>query len=579
MSSSSDDTILPPQRSAINSSGLDGDTVLPSQNVTGIHVPGDVIDNRYKVIREIGRGGMGVVYEVLDALTDDHYAVKRLLPFFASRPEIVKQFWNEGAASMRFTNQSRLFVTTQTVGQDKGLPYIVMELVSYPTLRAIMNKTGGGLALDDALRLLKAVATSLAELHSIGYIHRDLKPENIFVNEHTGNVTAFLSDFGLIKDGLASTATVMKGAGTERYASPEQKKGLPTTPATDVYAFGVIAYEMLTGELPTYGDDLSDYISDVPIAVIDLIDGCLKTRPQFRFLDGNSLLPLLSTLSSDRTVDLSNPIVYNPLLASEFRTSSIISRRSAQLAKYREFSKYVASMRLIPAGTFQMGSLTGNSDERPAHLDTLSSFAMGETPITVDIWMEYCSATRTAMPSPPEWGWIDDHPVVNVSWNDIMGLDGKGGFCAWASQLVGVALSLPTEAQWEYAARGGAAGQEFPWGNNFERNRLWCSNKKQSDVGKTAPVYRSTQIYRNSYGMTDMAGNVWEWCSDLYVAHSNASNVNDLGSQSTAGRLRSARGGAWYYYNPDFFRCARRGKNNPGSRSSFFGFRLAGEPS
>jgi len=96
-------------------------------------------------------------------------------------------------------------------------------------------------------------------------------------------------------------------------------------------------------------------------------------------------------------------------------------------------SAYINAICTIPAGTFQMGSATGYVIEKPVHSVTLSAFRMGATPVTVAIWKEYCAATKTPLPTAPEWGFLDDHPVVNVSWSDIMGIDGTGGFSAWAS--------------------------------------------------------------------------------------------------------------------------------------------------
>jgi serine/threonine protein kinase len=293
MSSNNDDTILPTRR-PLNSGGIDGDTVLPSQNATGIHAPGDVIDNRYTVVREIGRGGMGVVYEVEDAITGDHYAVKRLLPDYASRPEIVQQFRTEGAASIRFTNQSRYFVSTQTVGLDDGHPYIVMQLVRYPTLRNRLDAAGGRLGIEEALPVLMEIAEGLAELHSLGYIHRDLKPENVFIHQQDADIQVMLVDFGLTKDGSDATATALRGAGTERYASPEQKKGLPTTATSDIYSFGVVAFEVLTGELPGVGDQITDYANDVPPDMASIIMQCLSTRPERRPKDGGALRAALA---------------------------------------------------------------------------------------------------------------------------------------------------------------------------------------------------------------------------------------------------------------------------------------------
>jgi sulfatase modifying factor 1 len=254
-------------------------------------------------------------------------------------------------------------------------------------------------------------------------------------------------------------------------------------------------------------------------------------------------------------------------------------RRGSRLTDYPALRAYVESLRSIPAGTFQMGSSSGPSDEKPVHSVSLSAFRVGATPVTVAVWKEYCAATGTKLPDAPRWGLLDYHPVVNVSWNDIMGLDGKGGFCAWASEIAGFRLTLPTEAQFEYAARGGQSGLEYPWGRSFDRSKLWCSENSLGDAGKTAPVVRASDMYHNAYGLTDMSGNVDHWCSDLYGFYSTSSQTDPTGPLSTDDGRRRIRGGSWIRVEPDCFRCAYRSMLIPDYRSNGTGFRLAAGPS
>ena len=246
------------------------------------------------------------------------------------------------------------------------------------------------------------------------------------------------------------------------------------------------------------------------------------------------------------------------------------------LSNYPALNAYIESLRPIPAGTFQMGSTTGDSDEKPVHSVTVSAFRMGATPVTVAIWKEYCSATGTTLPKAPDWGLLDDHLVVNVSWNDIMGLDGKGGFCAWASDIAGFRLTLPTEAQFEYASSGGQSGLVYPWGNSFDDSKLWCSKSNQRT--STAPVIRPSNIFRNSYGLTDMSGNVWQWCSDLFGPYSTSTQNDPTGPSSSSVNTRCVRGGSWGLNDPDGFRCAYRSRLYPGLGSSLIGFRLSAGP-
>ncbi len=264
--------------------------------------------------------------------------------------------------------------------------------------------------------------------------------------------------------------------------------------------------------------------------------------------------------------------------AAEKQWAAVVSKNS-RLSKFPALRKYVESLRPIPAGTFQMGSSIGELNQRPVHSVTLSAFRMGATPVTVAVWKEYCEATGTPLPEAPKWGLKDNRPVVNVSWDDIMGSDGKVGFCAWASDVAGIRLTLPTEAQFEYAARGGEDGLTYPWGDSFDVSKLWCAEiwigTGMAPVTKTAPVTRTTYIFRNAYGLTDMSGNVWQWCSDLYGPYSSSSQNDPSGPSSTSDNKRCIRGGSWYNDYPDYFRCAFRGRISPDSRSNDVGFRLS----
>ena len=302
MSSPNDDTIVPPTRRRARAAGLDGDTVLPFQNASGIHIPGYFIDSRYTVIREIGRGGMGIVYEVEDSLIKTRVAVKRLLPELVTRTELVDVFVREGVNALRFTSESPRFVTMRHVGADEHGHYLVMDYIGSPTLRtALLNAVNQRFVYSEAIVVLQELANALADLHRFGFVHRDLKPENVFIGKSGGETKVKLVDFGLTKEDTESTRTSLRGAGTSGYTSPEQRKGLPSTPATDVYAFGVIAYEMLCGELPAVGDVISDYVDGVPESLCDLVMLCLSSRVDKRPSDGTALVDCLNQCNDNNS--------------------------------------------------------------------------------------------------------------------------------------------------------------------------------------------------------------------------------------------------------------------------------------
>jgi len=187
----------------------------------------------------------------------------------------------------------------------------------------------------------------------------------------------------------------------------------------------------------------------------------------------------------------------------------------------------------------------------------LDSYWMYRHEVTVAQYRKFCQATGTSMPDAPPWGFQDTHPIVNVSWNDAQ------AYCDWAG------VALPTEAQWEGAARG-TDGRKWPWGIKWDAEKC---NAYLNGPKTTTPVgaYPSGA---SPYGCLDMAGNVWEWCADWYDAnyYKNAPQRNPSGSGT--GQYRVLRGGSCYD-NSDVARCAYRLRNNPDFVFSDLGFRCA----
>ncbi len=234
-------------------------------------------------------------------------------------------------------------------------------------------------------------------------------------------------------------------------------------------------------------------------------------------------------------------------------------------------ARYKSQMVMVPVGEFTMGSDGHEGDEKPAHKVTLSAYRIGKTAVTVGMWQELCKATKRRMPPEPAFnlGWAKkDHPVVNVSWEDAQ------AYCAWAD------VKLPTEAQWEKAARG-IDGREYPWGNEFDATNLWCSKAKQGDARGT----REAGYFlagASPYGCLDMAGNVWQWCEDRYdggfYTSYRATETDPV--NEAAGETRILRGGSGYISIPGYFRSALRNGSSPTTRDDYFGFRavLTGRP-
>jgi len=234
----------------------------------------------------------------------------------------------------------------------------------------------------------------------------------------------------------------------------------------------------------------------------------------------------------------------------------------------------------IPSGSFQMGDNfnEGNSDERPVHSVYLDAYYISKYEVTFDQYDTFCEETGRNKPDDRGWG-RGDRPVIYVDWNDAK------DFCDWLSQKTGEDIHLPTEAQWEKAARG-TDQRRYPWGNGEPNgNRVnfadintdfkWKDKSVNDGYKYTAPV-GSYPAGKSPYGVHDMAGNVWEWCQDWYDSdyYDYSPSHNPQGPSS--GSPRVTRGGSWYN-NASPLRSAYRYSFTPSLSNSSVGFRLCKE--
>jgi formylglycine-generating enzyme required for sulfatase activity len=245
-------------------------------------------------------------------------------------------------------------------------------------------------------------------------------------------------------------------------------------------------------------------------------------------------------------------------LVSTGKTASEKAREAREVEARAAAERVTAVFVRVEGGTFQMGNNSGDSDERPAHTVTVSSFSMSNYPVTQWEWFK-------VMGTNPTDGEGDNYPVYNVSWHDAM------EYCNRRNQKEGLTPAngyrLPTEAEWEYAARGGNKGDmsyEYSGSNNVGAVAWYSDNSG----GRIHPVGAKLP---NALGLYDMSGNIWEWCSDWYGAYPSEPQHDPAGASSGSNRVR--RGGGWDQ-PAQHARSTRRYRYSPTYRNNHLGFRL-----
>ncbi|MBN1222935.1 MAG: protein kinase [Candidatus Aminicenantes bacterium] len=225
---------------------------LPTQTLEALReelATGSTFAERYQIIEELGRGGMGRVYRVLDKNLNEEVALKLIKPEIASDEKTVQRFSNElkVARKIAHKNIGKMF----DLNDDEGTKYITMEYVSGQDLKGLI-KQSKQLNVGTAISIAKQMAEGLAEAHRLGIVHRDLKPSNVMIDK---DGDARIMDFGIARS-VASEGITDKGVmiGTPDYMSPEQVEGKDIDHRTDIYSLGVILYEMVTGRVPFEGD-------------------------------------------------------------------------------------------------------------------------------------------------------------------------------------------------------------------------------------------------------------------------------------------------------------------------------------
>jgi serine/threonine protein kinase/Tfp pilus assembly protein PilF len=262
--------------------------------------PGTVLADRFEILQLLGQGGMGAVYKARDTELERLVALKLIRPDLASHPEILRRFKQELILAREVTHRNviRIF----DLGQAHGIKFITMEYVEGRDLRGLLQEKGK-MTAEEAVPIVIQIASALDAAHTAGVVHRDLKPQNTMVDKD-GRV--YVMDFGIARSletpGMTQTGALM---GTPEYMSPEQAKGEKVDARSDLFALGIIFYEMLTGTSPFKAETamatmfkrtkeratpLSQLNIGVPGVISDIVTKCLEMEPEQRYQSARAIV-------------------------------------------------------------------------------------------------------------------------------------------------------------------------------------------------------------------------------------------------------------------------------------------------
>ena len=581
---------------------------------------------KYRIEKVLGQGGFGITYLAVQTVLNRKVAVKEFfmkehcnrdessscvsVPSLGSKELVEKfraKFIKEAQTISGFDNHHIIRIID--VFEENGTAYYVMDYLSGGSLSDHIPSVG--LPESEALRYIRQVADALSYIHAKNILHLDVKPSNVLFRE---NGEAVLIDFGISKHydeaGGSQTSSTPVGV-SEGYAPTEQyeNEGVASFSAsTDVYALGATLYCLLCGSRPPKASIvLNDGLPPLPSSVSRPVRAAVEKAMSPRRKDRpQSVVEFMSLLEQpevhdegDVTVVIGadkedvvesgdvqvDPVLNDdkgnfkkwlwPLLAGlaavlvlflVFRErllpqdEDIVVEES--VASYKDGILRVKGveypMVYVSGGCFDMGATSeqgsdADSDEQPVHRVTLSSYRIGKYEVTQELW-------EAVMGSNPSHFKGSRHPVEQVKWNDCQRFINK------LNELTGQNFRLPTEAEWEFAARGGNSSRGYKYsGSNNVDNVAWYSGNSgytTHNVGTKSP---------NELGVYDMSGNVCEWCSDWYGEYSSASQTNPKGPGSGSNRVD--RGGSWSNIARNS-RVSIRYYSTPDNRYANLGFRL-----
>lgn len=549
-----------------------------------------LLQERYRPIKLIGRGGFAKTFLTIDEgkPSQSYCVIKQFLPDNQGSDTIEK-------AAKMFAQEA---VLLEQLGSHEQIPkllayfthaerqYLVQVYIEGRNLSEELAQQGT--FTEDSIRsLLQDLLPVLQFAHEKGVIHRDVKPENII--KRSSDQKPVLVDFGAAKyihlNPVNVTGTII---GSAEYVAPEQARGKPE-PSSDLYGLGVTCIHLLTNKSPFDLFDTvdfswcwRDYLGENRISeeLGQIIDKLIQPGTRKRYSQAKEVLAALNS----QPINLKN----SSQLSSQFSFEVVtvdkmgLIQSSQQTVPYQRLNLYrQVSIDLveIPAGSFLMGSSfpKGLNNERPQHQVRVPGFLMGQYPVTQPQWNLIASRddlqVNRKLKVNPAYFKHPHKPVEQVTWLDAV------EFCQRLSQLTNREFRLPSEAEWEYACRGGTT-TPYCFGEiitpelaNYDISTTKTSKSEEREIKQTTPV---GEFPANPFGLYDMHGNVWEWCADdwhdnYYYAPTDSSPW--ITSNLQFNSLAVLRGGSWFDY-PLSCRSASRLNTGRGSSQKFIGFRL-----
>ena len=548
---------------------------------------------RYVIGKVLGQGGFGITYSAVQTTLDAKVAIKEFfMKELHGRDESTSKVFVGSAGSSDLVERFRLkfikearniyrlkhknIISVIDVFEENGTAYYVMEYLEGGSLADKVKS--GALRESDALRYIRQVASALDFIHGKQMMHLDVKPANILLD---GDGNAVLIDFGLAKQYDSEgeqTSTTPVGI-SHGYAPMEQyKRGGVShfSPATDIYSLGATLFKLVTGDTPPEASDvMNDGLPEISANVSQKVKDALVATMQFRVKDRPQsidefllLLDNKSEITDNRvqSTDESDGATVVGHFTSDSKTEIVVEVDDRDEFCTRTYNANGVEFKMIAVegGRFQMGEegkwYEFGKDNR-IHSVTLSDYYIGETLVTQELW----EAVMGINPSNFKDG--ENQPVDSVNYNDCVKFVEKLNSLLSGQLPNGRKFRLPTEAEWEFAARGGNRSNGFLYaGSNNADDVAWHGANSGS---VTHPV---KQKHANELGLYDMSGNVWEWCNDWYEDYEELAQKNPQGP--SYGSNRVLRGGSWYDFAQSC-RVAFRYASSPDYREFHNGLRLA----